>query len=56
MRARARVRVNMRITIRVYLYSTLAFGLPGQVRFTILPLQRNAGHTQATKIMDIDAT
>ena len=32
----------------------VAFGLPGQVRFTISPLQRNEGHIQAIKIIDID--
>ena len=31
----------------------LAFGLPGKVRFTILPLQRIEGHMQAIKIISI---
>ena len=33
--------------------SRLAFGLPGEVHFTISPLQRIEGHTQAIKIISI---
>ena len=42
-----------RVRARLRLEPGLACGLSGEVRFTISPLQRNKGHTQGTKIINI---
>ena len=43
----------VRARVRVIFRAWISVRLPGEARFTILPLQRTKGHMHAIKIIDI---